>query len=339
MGDTARELADRLERVRLARLFLQEPALVDAGDVVRDVGAMISQLLSGDVDLRLDVASAPATVHVDRGQLEQALLNLAVNARDAMPDGGTLSMAVAGVDVSARAAVALHPMPAGRYVQLSVRDTGVGMPPDVRARAFEPFFTTKPPGQGTGIGLASVYGIVKQSGGFIFADSEPGRGSTFHVYLPDAGAAGPSGASASMREPPAVGTILLVEGYRRVREFTRKVLTRRGYRVLDAASGAEALDICREYGDAIDVLLTDVVMPGLRGSELAARVRDMRPGIAVLYMSGSEGDAPAAHGLRQGEAVIEKPFTPTTLADTVREALERSSARRVLQRSAGERRS
>jgi CheY-like chemotaxis protein len=226
-------------------------------------------------------------------------------------------------------------MPPGRYVRLSVRDTGVGMAPDVRARAFEPFFTTKPHGAGTGIGLASVYGVVKQSGGFIFAESEPGAGSTFHVYLPAAGEeAATTATAASAPEPAAAGTVLIVEDYRRVRELARKVLTRRGYRVLDAASGEEALDVCRVYADPIDVVLTDVVMPGMRGTELAARVREMRPGIAILFMSGYPGDAAAAHGLTQEEAFIEKPFTPTSLADKVREVLERSSVRRALTRSA-----
>jgi two-component system, cell cycle sensor histidine kinase and response regulator CckA len=320
------------------RQFLR-PTLVDACDVVRDIGAMMTRLLTGDVRLVLDIAGMPATVRVDRGQLEQVLLNLAVNARDAMPDGGSLSMAVAPVEMGEREAATLYPMPAGRYVKLSVRDTGIGMPPDVRARAFEPFFTTKPPGEGSGIGLASVYGIVKQSGGFVFAESEPGAGSTFHVYLPAAAGDVPGSAHApSETEPPAVGTVLLVEDYRRVRELARKILTRQGYRVLDAASGEEALDICRGYGDAIDVLLTDVVMPGIRGTDLAVRVREMRPGIAVLFMSGYPGDATAVHGLTQEEAFIEKPFTPTSLADKVREVLERSSARRALARYARDRR-
>jgi nitrogen-specific signal transduction histidine kinase/CheY-like chemotaxis protein len=308
-----------------SRKQVLRPTLVDANEIVRDISGMIARLIGGNIELTVHGGHAPMTVLADRGQMEQVLLNLAVNARDAMPGGGRLEMLTRVADVSESEALHLYPMRPGRYVLLSVRDTGVGMSPEVRARAFEPFFTTKPVGEGTGIGLSTVYGIVKQSGGFIFVDSEPGHGTRFDVYLPLATATADARARSAGDASRAARTILLVEDYRRVRELARKVLTRQGYRVLAAASGDEALEIVRAYSGSVDVIVTDVVMPGLSGPELVARVQELRPGIPVLYISGDARGALSVQGLEdEGVAFLQKPFTPAALAQKVGELARRS---------------
>ncbi len=319
----AAERAAMLTQQLLAfsRKQVLRPEVVDANEIVRDISAMIGRLIGGNIDLRVELGPQPLPVLADRGQIEQVLLNLSVNARDAMVEGGVLEVATRVVEVSERHAERLFPMPPGRYVLLSVCDSGVGMTPDVRARAFEPFFTTKGPGEGTGIGLSTVYGIVKQSGGFIFVESAPGQGSTFDVYLPHTKVDEAQPRLAGAAEPPREAmAILLVEDYRRVRELARKVLTRQGYRVLAAASGDEALRMADQYAGPIDLLLTDVVMPGLSGPDLAERLLERRPDTRVLYMSGYAGDALDALGLQDKRAAfIEKPFTPAALAAKVRE--------------------
>jgi PAS domain S-box-containing protein len=308
-----------------SRKQVLRPTLVDANEIVRDISGMIARLIGGNIELTVHGGHAPMTVLADRGQMEQVLLNLAVNARDAMPGGGRLEMSTRVADVPESEALHLYPMRPGRYVLLSVRDTGVGMSPEVRARAFEPFFTTKPVGEGTGIGLSTVYGIVKQSGGFIFVDSEPGQGTRFDVYLPLATATADARARSAGDASRAARTILLVEDYRRVRELARKVLTRQGYRVLAAASGDEALEIVRAYSGSVDVIVTDVVMPGLSGPELVARVQELRPGIPVLYISGDARGALSVQGLEdEGVAFLQKPFTPAALAQKVGELARRS---------------
>jgi CheY-like chemotaxis protein len=253
-------------------------------------------------------------------------MNLTVNGRDAMPEGGVLEMRTRVTRMTEADAARLYPMRPGTYVRLSVCDTGMGMAPDVRARAFEPFFTTKDPGKGTGIGLSTVYGIVKQSGGFIFVESEPGAGTTFDVYLPasDGPLTDAAGEAAGDATAAAAATVLLVEDYRRVRDLARKVLTRQGYRVLTAASGPEALAILGSYEGRIDVLVTDVLMAEMTGPELAAQVQARRPDVAVLYMSGFAGDLLGAQGIERDDVgFIEKPFTPAALSRKVREVIAR----------------
>jgi CheY-like chemotaxis protein len=290
---------------------------------------MVGRLLGDRIDLQAQLGEAPKTVTADRGQIEQVLLNLAVNARDAMPGGGVLTLRTRIVDITPQDVERLYPMRPGRYVLLVVSDTGVGMTPDVQARAFEPFFTTKGPGEGTGIGLATVYGIVKQSGGFIYVESEVGKGTTFDVYLPYSEAAvGERREEPSDRAPREACTILLVEDYRRIRELARKVLTRQGYRVLTAASGDEGLALAREFDGTIDVLVTDIVMPGISGLELSRQLLDLRPGISTLFMSGYTGDTLESLGLdRSGAEFLQKPFTPAALAQKVRDVLNRSTAK------------
>lgn len=299
--------------------------VLDANAVVRDIATMIGRLIGSRIELRVDLDADFAAVRADRGQLEQVLINLAVNGRDAMPDGGVLTIRTAFVEITKTDAIPLYQGKPGKYVRLSVSDTGMGMPPDVQARVFEPFFTTKEPGKGTGIGLATVYGIVKQSGGFILLTSEPGTGTTFDVYLPLASRVANTAMRAGIRpEEPRAGevTVLLVEDLRRVRELGRKILAREGYRVLTAESGSQALDLARDGSERIDLLLTDVVMPGMSGPELVRALQGIRPDTAVVYMSGYTGDVLDAQGIdRDDAAFLAKPFTPAALSRTVRQAL------------------
>jgi PAS domain S-box-containing protein len=324
----AAERAAHLTQQLLAfsRKQVLRPEVVDANEIVRDVAGMAGRLLGDRIDLRVELGDPPKTVTADRGQIEQVLLNLAVNARDAMPQGGVLTLRTRIVDITPQDVERLYPMRPGRYVLLAVCDTGVGMTPEVQARAFEPFFTTKGPGEGTGIGLATVYGIVKQSGGFIYVESEVGKGTTIDVYLPYTEA--PVGAAreeTAERAPREACTILLVEDYRRVRELARKVLTRQGYRVLTAASGDEAVTLVSDFDGTIDVVVSDVVMPGMGGPELVRKLREMRPGIATVFMSGYTGDTLESLGLDGSGAVfLQKPFTPAALAQKVREVLSRA---------------
>jgi PAS domain S-box-containing protein len=312
-----------------SRKQVLRPQVVDANEIVRDVAGMVGRLLGDRIDLRVELGDSPKTVTADRGQIEQVILNLAVNARDAMPEGGVLKLRTRIVDITANDAERLYPMRPGRFVLLAVCDTGVGMSAEVQARAFEPFFTTKGPGEGTGIGLATVYGIVKQSGGFIFVESAVGRGTTFDVYLPFTEApTGTDREETADRTPREACTILLVEDYRRVRELARKVLTRQGYRVLTAASGDEALTLASGFDGTIDVVVTDVVMPGTGGPELARKLREMRPGIATVIMSGYTGDTLESLRLGDSGAVfLQKPFTPAALAQSVRDVLSRAAPR------------
>ncbi len=301
-----------------------------SGGVLRSVRrgrrarAILGRLIGEDVRLHLTLAPDTPCVRADRGQVEQALMNLAVNARDAMPSGGTLTFATAAVTID-KAEAALRPgLKAGKYARLTVSDTGSGMTPEVLARLFEPFFTTKERGKGTGLGLATTYGIVKQSEGHISVESEPGRGSTFEILLPAVDAAPDEAEPPAAAPRPGGETILLVEDEPSVRRLTRMALESRGYNVLDAASGEAALELSREHGGPVDLLLTDVVMPGMNGRVLAARLVALRPGTRVLYMSGYTDDAIAGHGvLDPGTEFLQKPFTPADVARKVRAVLDR----------------
>ncbi|MGH7568425.1 MAG: response regulator [Gemmatimonadales bacterium] len=297
------------------------PAVVDLGALVKNVGRMLRRLIGEDITLTLERAPDLGAIRVDPGQLEQVLVNLAVNARDAMPEGGRLTLATSNVDLTEGDAGEL---PAGRYVLLRVSDTGVGMDRDTLARAFEPFFTTKARGKGTGLGLATAYGIVRQSGGHITVDSRPGGGATFRMYLPRVEAAvDVAGDAAPVATPVAgTGTILIAEDDPLVRTLARKVLEQAGYAVLVAAGGAEALRLAEEHPGPVDLLVTDVVMPGMNGRELMRQLVQRRPGVRVLYLSGYSDDAVERHGvLDPGTAFMQKPFTPAALAAKVRAVL------------------
>jgi two-component system cell cycle sensor histidine kinase/response regulator CckA len=284
---------------------------------------MLSRLIGEDVELITVAAAEPATVRTDPGQLEQVVMNLVVNARDAMPGGGKLIVETANADVDQTYTGPTVDLKPGSYVVLAISDTGMGMDPETITHLFEPFFTTKAPGKGTGLGLATAYGIVKQSGGAISVYSEPGRGTTVKIYLPSAGAK-----AAEVAEPePASAlrgseTILVLEDEARVRKLICEVLTGRGYRVLEALRGDEAIRIVTEHHGRIHLLLADVVMPEMSGPQVLERIRARYPHVKVLFMSGYTDEAMAHHGiLDSGAPFLQKPFLPEALARKVREVL------------------
>jgi PAS domain S-box-containing protein len=317
----AGERAATLTRQLLAfsRRQVLQPRVIGLNQVVGGMGKLLPRIIGEDI--RLDLALAPdlASVSADPGQIEQVILNLAVNARDAMPDGGRLTIATANADLDAAFTARNPTVQPGAYVRLSVIDTGQGMDEGTLARVFEPFFTTKGPGKGTGLGLATVYGIVKQSGGYIFVRSRPHEGATFDVYLPamPRSAADRGGAPAPARSGQGSETILLAEDDAAVRSLARRALEQYGYRVLEAANGQEALDLMRRHQAEIALLLTDIVMPEMGGRRSAEHMLQTWPGLKVLYMSGYAGpDQP------DGRAMMQKPFTPESLARKVREVLD-----------------
>jgi two-component system cell cycle sensor histidine kinase/response regulator CckA len=299
--------------------------VLDLNMVVTRLNGLLTRLIGEHIRLEWRLARPLDRVTADPGQIEQVILNLALNARDAMPRGGTLSIETANVELDAGYASNHPEATAGKHVLLAISDTGVGMDRAVQRHVFEPFYTTKEVGKGTGLGLATVYGIVKQSGGSIFVYSEPGRGTTFKIVLPSADVA----AEVALVQPHTVRaldgheTILLVEDQPEVRAVARVALTRHGYTVLEASQGDEALRIERDHHERIHLLLTDVVMPAMGGRELAQRLLQRRPDIRVLYTSGYTDDAIVHHGvIESGVAFIQKPFTPTSLLHKVREVLD-----------------
>ena len=310
-----------------ARQVLQ-PIALDLNHLVGNIGKMLRRLISDDIKLVTELAPDLAAVRADPGQLEQVLVNLAVNARDAMPNGGTITIKSYNAAVREGDAAPDH-VPPGRYAVLQLSDTGVGMDAETQARIFEPFFTTKERGKGTGLGLATVYGIVRQSGGHIAVESAPGAGSSFRLYLPEVHepVAPTRGPGPVARPVTGTETVLLAEDEPLVRLLARRVLEQAGYKVLVAAGGSEALEAAEHFAGPIHLLLTDVVMPEMNGRVLAQRVTALRPAIRVLYMTGYADEAVAKHGvLDPGTALIQKPFTPAALARKVREALEGGAA-------------
>jgi PAS domain S-box-containing protein len=323
----AGERAAALTRQLLAfsRQQVVAPKVLDLNAVVADIEKMLRRIIGEDVALAWVPDPALGRVRIDPSLVEQVLLNLAVNARDAMPKGGNLTIETANA-VLDEAYARTHPeVRPGRYVQLAVSDTGVGMDDATKARIFDPFFTTKAPGKGTGLGLATVYGIVKQANGHVAVYSEPGRGATFKVYLPRIEEPLPAPAPQPRSSEPRRGneTILLAEDDDAVRSLTRLALQAEGYVVLEARQGDEALKIGRQHAGPIDLLISDVVMPGGGGRELAERLAANRPELRVLYLSGYTDDAIVRHGVLDAEAAfLQKPFTMRALALKVREVLE-----------------
>lgn len=321
----ASERAAGLTRQLLAfsRKQVLQPRILDLNRVVEHMERMLRRLIGEDIQL-VTVLKDVALIKADQGQVEQILMNLAVNARDAMPQGGRLIIGIDAVDLDESYAHLHSDVRPGSYVMLAVSDTGHGMTPEVQARLFEPFFTTKEPGKGTGLGLATVYGIVKQSGGHIFAYSEPGRGTTFKIYFPPTEEPVAAAAPTSNDETPRGSeTILIVEDEATLREITRECLETTGYTVLEAAHGAAALELSERYKGVIHLLITDVVMPGLTGSELAQRLTDERTEMRVLYMSGYTDDAVILRGVLTEEMpFVQKPFTMAQLARKVRAVLD-----------------
>jgi len=324
----AAERAANLTRQLLAfsRRQVMQARDLDLNEVVTNLTKMLQRIIGEDVRLELHLHPTPLMTHADAGMLDQVLMNLAVNARDAMPKGGRLIIETTAREFSAAEAAALLDVKPGHYVGLRVSDTGCGIPPEILPRIFEPFFTTKEPGKGTGLGLATVFGIVKQHGGCIQVASEPGRGTTFEVYLPALAETTTAASEAESRPGPRGGTetILLVEDDADVRLVTRLTLERHGYRVLEAPDGLAALELWRQHRDAVALLLTDLVMPGeLDGRELAQRLRADRPQLKVIYTSGYSPEL-AGRELhsRAGEAFLQKPCPAERLLETVRECLD-----------------
>jgi CheY-like chemotaxis protein len=342
----AADQAAALTRQLLAfsRKQVLAPAVLDLNTVLASIQKMLERLLGETITLVTILGRNLGRVQADPGQVEQMILNLAVNARDAMPEGGTLTARTANVTLGEREARQRGGVRPGDYVLIEVTDTGIGMDAGTRAHLFEPFFTTKAEGKGTGLGLSTVYGIVNQSGGHIQVESAPGRGTSFVVFFPRvaagveearrAGGGEPAEASAhrapaAAREAsPARGeTLLLVEDAGRVRAVVREILEMQGYRVLEARHGADALRVSAEHAGRIDLLVTDVVMPQMSGRELARRLTALRPGLRVLYVSGYTDDAIVRRGRASaGSAFLAKPFTPDALADLVRRLLDAAPA-------------
>jgi PAS domain S-box-containing protein len=320
---SASERAAGLTRQLLAfsRRQVFETRVLDVNEIVESLRGMLVRLLGEDMELTFRPAAGLGRIRADSTQIEQILMNLAVNARDAMPGGGRLAIETANADMDEEYA-RVHPgSAAGPYVCLTVTDSGQGMTPEVQARVFEPFFTTKEKGKGTGLGLATVYGIVKQSEGFIYVYSELGHGTTFKIYLPrvEGEIQEPAALAAAV---PGTETVLLVEDADSLREMIHELLEGNGYRVLAAADPTAALELAEGHAGPIHLLLTDVVMPRMNGRELARKIKALRPDVRILYMSGYSEDAIAHRGvLEAGAALITKPFTQESLARKLREAL------------------
>jgi CheY-like chemotaxis protein len=323
LGDVRQAASRAADLTRKLLAFSRSQALqqrvLDLDEVIADTEKLLRRLVREDIALATSLGAGGARVFADAGQLEQVLLNLVVNACDAMPRGGRLGVETSQVELDREVAARQAGARAGKYVLLSVTDTGSGMAPDVLARAFEPFFTTKAPGKGTGLGLAIVYGVVQQSGGFVRLSSEPGAGTTASVFLPryEGGGVAAPRLERSGAERGGAETLLVVEDEPAVRAVCRRILEARGYTVLLAANGAEALDLAR--GRDVDLLVTDLVMPCVGGSELAATLRAERPSLPAIFMSGYAGEAGT---LPADVPLLRKPFTPDALARAVRAALD-----------------
>ncbi|HEY5281173.1 MAG TPA: response regulator [Polyangia bacterium] len=307
-----------------SRQQVSEPKVIDLSGVLTNMDSMLQRILGEDIELVLVPPRSSDRVSVDPSHIEQVILNIVVNARDAMPTGGKLTIETASVFLDEAYALSHLPAKSGPYIMLAISDTGVGMDGETQARIFEPFFTTKEVGKGTGLGLSTVFGIVKQSGGNVWVYSEPGKGTTFKVYLPRVDATidvlRPTASPTTLRGSE---TILLVEDEEQVRTIVQSILVRQGYRVIVAQNATEALLLCEQHLQTIDLLLTDVVMPHMSGPELARRLLTSRPAMKVLCMSGYTDDSIVRHGvLESGVAFLQKPVTPASLARKIREILD-----------------
>ncbi|MBZ5707102.1 MAG: response regulator [Acidobacteriia bacterium] len=325
---SAADRATSLTRQLLAfsRKQMLAPKVVDLNAVVTENLKMLTRVIGEDIDLVMVPGGDIGAVKADPGQIEQVIMNLAVNARDAMPHGGKLTIETANVALDDNYARFHAPVQPGDYVMLAISDTGVGMDTDTQTHIFEPFFTTKGP-KGTGLGLSTVYGIIKQSGGYVWVYSEPGKGTTFKIYLPRIGATGePMEAEVPVENAhphPGGETILLVEDEPTLRGLTEQYLRNQGYTVLEAADGAAAIQVSNAHPGPIHLLLTDVIMPGMNGRELAQRISSLRPEAKVLYMSGYTENAIGHNGtLDAGITLLQKPFTLPALKTKVREVLD-----------------
>jgi CheY-like chemotaxis protein len=305
-----------------------QPRVLDLNSVVAEMGKMLPRLIGEHIEYVFQPGQNLGQVTADPGQIEQVIMNLAVNARDAMPDGGTLTVDTRNTVVTQAQADARPPMLAGRYVLLSVTDTGDGMDEATKAHIFEPFFTTKEVGKGTGLGLATVYGVVKQSGGFIWVESSPGKGATFHIYLPQTLQEVPETEvdSKPLAFPRGTETILVAEDEDSLRELACEFLKSSGYSVLEARNGLEALEIATRHSGPIHLVLSDLVMPRMSGVALAERLREVLPEAKVILMTGySEYSHQFGNPNSLSVPVLQKPFSQASLVQKVREALQGSA--------------
>ncbi|HEY8255850.1 MAG TPA: ATP-binding protein, partial [Rhizomicrobium sp.] len=303
-----------------------QPKLLALNDVIGELAQMLRRLVGEGISLNVERGEGLWTVHADEAQLGNAIINLVVNARDAMPGGGTVSIKTSNETVTQSSALGTAVMPAGDYVRIEVTDTGIGMSKEIQSKIFDPFFTTKPVGQGTGLGLATVYGIVKQSGGFITVDSEVGKGTSFHIYLPrrkvEAGEVHVDVAPTVARDVTGQDTILLVEDEEAVRSFAARALRMRGYHVLEAGGGEEALEIVKAGDTKIDLIITDVVMPNMDGPTMVRHVKVLKPDLAVIFMSGYAEEAFRRNDQSSEDIhFLPKPFGLKQLAAKVKEVL------------------
>ena len=322
-GDRATSLTRQM--LAFSRQQVLAPRVLNLNALVADMENMLRRLIGEDIHLATLQDAGLGLVKADPGQVDQVLINLAVNAREAMPHGGRLSIETANVDLDDAYAGRHAAVSPGRYVMLAVSDTGIGMNEATQAQIFEPFFTTKEPGKGTGLGLAMVYGTVKQSGGFIWVYSEPGRGATFKIYLPrvDETEESIEVCEESGNRVTGSETVLVVEDEEAVRALATRILQAFGYKVLESTSPEDALQIGERYKEPIDLLLTDVVLPRMNGRKVAEHLKALRPGLKVLYMSGYTDDSVVRHGvLEAGTAFLQKPFRPAELVRKVREVLD-----------------
>ena len=324
--DKAADRATALTRQLLAfsRMQVLQPKVISLNSIVKELGHLLPRLIGEDVELLIRTGDLLGPVRADANQIEQVIMNLAVNARDAMPNGGRLCIETSNADLDSSCRTTHRVLTPGPYVLLTVTDTGTGMDAETQAHIFEPFFTTKEKGKGTGLGLATVYGVVKQSGGFIWVYSEPGKGTSFKIYLPrvEEAVEAPSPTSIPAELPHGSETILLAEDEQDVREITREFLALSGYTVLEAKDGIEALEAARNHMGKIDVLLTDMVMPGMSGRDLAAHLALLRRGIKVIFMSGyTEYSTTHYGGWDPSTVLLTKPFTRTALVHMIRDVL------------------
>jgi CheY-like chemotaxis protein len=322
----AADAAATLTRQLLAfsRQHVVEPRRIVVEDVLANTGKMVKRLIGEDVELVMQTSHMPSAVWMDPGQLEQIVMNLAINARDAMPGGGTLTIETQPIELDDSYARSHWEVTPGRYVLVGVSDTGMGMDEFVREHIFEPFFTTKEAGKGTGLGLSTVYGIVKQASGLINVYSEPGRGASFKIYLPISDATEMERANISSAGAlSGTESVLVVEDAAAVRSVVLQALRRRGYRTLEAPNATVALSMLANPSEEIDLMLTDVVMPDMGGRELAQNAELLRPGLRIVYMSGYTDEAVVRQGvLERGVHYIQKPFSPDALARLVRRVLD-----------------
>lgn len=321
-GQRAASLTQQL--LAFSRKQVLEPQILDLNAVVTDVEKMLRRLIGEDVELKITAGPELGKVKADRGQIEQVMLNLAVNARDAMPRGGELKIETANAELTERDAKSYRYVVPGQYIKLQISDTGCGMDEELQSHIFEPFFTTKEKGKGTGLGLATVYGVIKQSGGYIWVESQPGKGARFNIYLRRVESVQEEVRETkdSVKRAQGPRTILLVEDEASLRKLTRSTLEEVGYTILEAKDAFEAVKIASQTNSVIDLLLTDVVMPGKSGTELARDLAPRRPAMKVLFMSGYTDGAIAAHGvLESGTSILRKPFTRRQLARSIEDVL------------------